>query len=42
MARLDSVISTIGCEVSVDYAVGPLFCIMASCKDTVKLLHAMV
>lgn len=42
MARLDSVISTIGCEISVDYAVSPLFCIFASCKDTVEMLHAMV
>ena len=42
MARLNSVISTLGCEISVDYAVGPLFCVITSCKDTVKLFHAMV
>ena len=42
MARLDSVISTIGCEISVGYAFIPLFCILALCKDTVEMLHAMV
>lgn len=42
MARLNSVISTIGCEISVDYAGGPLFCIIASCKGTVKLFYSMV